>query len=125
MKTGELAAYYKHKYPLTFKRDVSSIDPSLPKRYEDAWEVAKIAAAILKENYGANKVVVFGSLADRSSFTLWSDIDLAVWGVPDETFYAAVGAVTSLSAEFKIDLVDVLGCHASIRKEIKIKGIEI
>jgi len=58
----------------------------------------------LKESFGARKVVVFGSLAHRSWFT-HSDVDLAAWGIPDDRFYAAVGAVTGLSKEFKVALV--------------------
>ncbi len=121
-KTGGLAAYYIQKYPLAFKEDTSQIDP---KRYETALEVAKQAAIILKDEYGARRVAVFGSLTDRYSFTRWSDIDLAVWGIPDEKFYAAVGAVTSLTTEFKIDLVDILGCRVSLRNAIEAEGIEL
>lgn len=112
------------KYPLTFTEDITQNDTSLSKRYEDAWEVAKLAAKLLKDYYSAKKVVVFGSLIKRSSFTRWSDIDLAAWGIPDDKFYAAVGAVTGLTADFKVDLVDVAACRISLRKAIEDKGIE-
>ena len=94
------------------------------KRYENAWAIAEKAAQILKEKYGAQKVVAFGSLAKRSFFTHWSDIDLAVWGVPDEVFYAAVGFVTGLTMEFKIDLIDARGCQDSLRGAIEIEGVD-
>lgn len=122
-KSGDLAAYYAKKYPLTFVDDNSY--PDLPGRYQKAWELAKEAASILKENFNAKKVVVFGSLTRRSWFNQWSDIDLAVWGIPDHRFYAAVGLVTGLSKEFKIDLVDAKSCSNSLRRAIKNEGIEI
>ena len=121
----ELVAYYKRKYPLTFSDDFSPTDPSLTERYKEAWQVAARAAAILKERYDARKVVAFGSLVDLSRFTRWSDVDLAAWGIPDDCFYAAVGAVTGLSAEFKIDLVDPEDCRDSLRRAIESEGVEL
>lgn len=121
-KAEGLAAYYIKKYPLTFKENIFQ---KKPERYEAAWEVAKKAAIILKNSYDAKKVAIFGSLTNRSSFTDWSDIDIAVWGIPDEKFYAAVGAITSLTTEFKIDLVDISGCRASLRNAVEIEGIEL
>lgn len=125
VKSEELAKYYKQKYPLTFTKGASRKEPFLAERYEAAWKIAKKAATVLKNNYGARRVMVFGSLTDRSAFTCWSDIDLAVWGVPDNRFYAAVGVVTGLTADFKIDLVDAMDCRESLSKAIEIEGIEI
>lgn len=105
LKPEELTAYI-NKYPLTFTEDKSKTDASLSTRFKDAWVIARVAAKVLKENYGATRVVVFGSLTNSASFTRWSDIGLAVWDVPDDRFYAAVGAVTGLTSDFKIDLVD-------------------
>ncbi|WP_256258005.1 hypothetical protein [Neomoorella thermoacetica] len=50
-------------------------------------------------------MVAFGSLVDRSRFTYWSDVDLAAWGIPDDRFYAAVGAVTGVSEKFRVNLL--------------------
>ena len=124
-KTEELATYYTNKYPLTFAEDFSEADVALTKRYQEAWELAKRAAAILKKSFGAKKVVVFGSLAKRSWFTRWSDVDLAAWDIPHAKFYAAVGAVTGLTSDFKVDLVDAKECRDSLRKAIEAEGIEI
>ena len=125
VKGEELAKYYKQKYPFTFIEDASWKEPFLVERYEAAWKIAKKAAMVLKDSYGASRVVVFGSLTDRSAFTRWSDIDLAAWGIPDKRFYAAVGAVTGLTAEFKIDLVDAMDCRAYLRKAIETEGVEV
>ncbi|MGB9792774.1 MAG: nucleotidyltransferase family protein [Thermacetogeniaceae bacterium] len=125
IQIDELSAYYAKKYPLAFVDCFSETDPSLMESYKEAWQVAVRAAAILKERYGAKKVVVFGSLVDRSRFTRWSDVDLAAWGIPDERFYAAVGAVTGISEKFKVDLLDPEDCRASLRRAIESEGVEL
>lgn len=122
-KSEELAKYYRQKYPLTFTEN--PVDDQLTKRYEEAWNIAKEAAAVLKHDFRASKVAVFGSLTDLSAFTRWSDVDLAVWGVPENRFYAAVGAVTGLTSKFKIDLVDATCARDSLKKSIEFEGIEI
>jgi predicted nucleotidyltransferase len=120
----DLVSYYREKYPLAFV-DYNDTDNRASTRYEKAWELARRAAALLKERFGAQKVVVFGSLTDRSRFTQWSDVDLAVWGVPDEQFYAAVGAVTGLSRDFMVDLVDAGDCSERMRRSIESEGVQI
>lgn len=117
--------YYAEKYPLAFTDCFSETVSCLLESYEEAWQVAAKAAAILKEQYGAQKVVVFGSLSDPTRFTQWSDIDLAAWGIPDERFYAAVGAVTGISKKFKVDLVDPEDCRPSLRRSIEREGVEL
>jgi predicted nucleotidyltransferase len=97
----------------------------LSDRRQRALKVAQQAANLLRETYKAQRVVIFGSLARGDGFTLWSDIDLAVWGVPPDQFYAAVAVVTGLSAEFKIDLVDPDFCRPILLDFIDHEGIEI
>jgi len=102
-------------------------DPEVTGRWERAWEVARSAASLLKEQFGATKVVAFGSLACRVWFKPWSDVDLAVWGVPSEKFFRAVGAVMDLGAEagFKVDLIDPAECSASLFLTIQSEGIQL
>ncbi len=94
-------------------------------RWERAWEVAHAAARVLRETFGARRVVAFGSLAHRSSFTQWSDIDLAAWGVPAPLFYRAVAVITGLSPEFEIDLLDPDTCRPALLQRIEEEGIEL
>jgi predicted nucleotidyltransferase len=56
----------------------------LLQRYQEAWSVAKKAAKLLYNKYHAKKIAIFGSLKDPFCFNKWSDIDLAVWGIPPE-----------------------------------------
>lgn len=94
-------------------------------RKREAWAIAGTAAQLLRKEFGAQKVVVFGSLAHGKGFGLWSDIDLGACGIPPEKFYSAVAAVTGLSSFFKIDLVDVAECRPTLQKVIEQEGIEV
>ena len=97
----------------------------LERRRKRAIRLARKAAALLRNEYEAKNVVLFGSLAIPGNFTLWSDIDLAVFGVSADRFYAAVAAITGLSAEFKVDLIDAETCKVSLRDAIDRDGIAL
>ena len=100
-------------------------DPGTRLRRQRAWRAARQAAQVLREQFGAQRVVIFGSLAQRGWFTRWSDIDLAAWGVPDERFYLAVATITALSPAFKVDLIDPETCRPRLRQAIEREGIEL
>ena len=97
----------------------------LERRRKRAMRVARQAASLLRKEFNAKKVVLFGSLAIPGNFTLWSDIDLAVFGVSADRFYAAVAAITGLSAEYKVDLIDAETCKVSLRDAIDRDGIAL
>jgi predicted nucleotidyltransferase len=95
------------------------------KRNEQAWQLARQAARILREKFEAQRVVLFGSLASKGTFTLWSDIDLIAWGIPAARFYAAVATVTGLSPDFKVDLIDPDTCRPGILAVAEREGVEL
>ena len=68
-------------------------------------QVARAAAQLLKAEFGASRVVVFGSLLN-DRFHEGSDIDLAVWELPEKTYFKAVSRLLSLS-DFAVDLVEI------------------
>jgi len=94
-------------------------------RYQAGWVFARKAAKLLKSEFAAEKVLVFGSLLHESSFTLWSDIDLSASGIAADKYYAAVAAVSDLSSSTRIDLVDLESCRPSLRDTILKEGIEL
>ncbi len=97
----------------------------LKERRAKALELAKQASFLLRKRYGAKRVVVFGSLVRTKDFSTWSDIDLAAWGIAPDKFFSAVAAVTGLSPDFKIDLVEPDTCRDAIRTSIEKHGVEI
>ncbi len=97
----------------------------IEKHRQQAWQSARQAAQLLRQEFGASKVVVFGSLARSDGFELWSDIDLAAWGIPADCFYRAVARVTGLSPDFKVDLLDLETCKLALRHMAECEGIEL
>ena len=80
---------------------------------------------MLKQNFGATRVVIFGSLLDRRLFHAHSDIDLAAWGISERDYLKAVGAVLDLDPEFSADLVRMEEAGASIRTTVEREGEDL
>ncbi len=86
-------------------RDADRARRALRGRRLRAWRLARRVARMLRERYGARRVVLIGSLA-RGNFTLWSDIDLVAFGIPPERFFAAHGEARAagLAAGIPVEL---------------------
>lgn len=102
-------------------------DPEVFRRREDAWKVARATAQMLKKRYRATRVVVFGSLARETTFTPWSDIDLAVWGIAPEEYYSAAGAAMDIGLEegIRVDVIDPGDCGPQFLVDIEQEGVEL
>ncbi len=98
------------------------VDEALLQR---AWQTAHRIAAMLYKDFGAEQVAVFGSLADQISFSEWSDIDIAVWGIQGDTYLDAVWAIRHISTEFKIDLVNFHSTKGRFRERIQSQAVHI
>ena len=94
-------------------------------RLERGRAVARKAAELLRRRFHAERVAVFGSLLSPERFDERSDVDLAVWGLPEEDFLRAVAAVISLDREITVDLVAVEQARPSLRERIENEGMEI
>jgi predicted nucleotidyltransferase len=95
-----------------------------PATLEGATGVARRIAKELVERFGAKSVMLFGSLA-RGGYSQWSDIDLAVWGIPPVEFFKAVSFATGFSETWKVDLVDGEDCSRGLQDVILKEGIEL
>ena len=98
---------------------------NLTRRRERAWVLARRVATLLREQYGATRVVVFGSLAQKGRFTPWSDVDIAAWGIRSEDTFQAMGAVMDLDSEIQVNLLDVETCRPSLLAAIEQEGIDL
>ena len=92
------------------------VDEALLRR---AWQTAHRIAAVLYKDFGAAQVAVFGSLAEPDTFSKWSDIDIAVWGIPNDKYFRASSIASDISGLFKVDLVDFEGCKELFRERIQ------
>ena len=112
-------------YLTTARRKREEEHRELLLREASAWGAAHSAAALLKERFGATKVVIFGSLVHKGSFTGWSDVDIAAWGISPEDTFRAIGAVMEAATDIEVNLVDVGTCRPSLLTIIEEEGLEI
>ena len=119
LSTEELAEY-RRRLDQQFQN--RKVDEALLQR---AWQTAHRVAAMLYEDFGATQVAVFGSLAKSDAFSQWSDIDIAVWGIPSDKYFRAVWEAEDISRLFEVDLVDFESCSTLYRERIESQAVRI
>jgi len=83
------------------------------------------AAAALKDRFGVERVVLFGSLAHHAWFVADSDVDLAVEGLPARDFWRAWRLAEDTIADRPVDLIDIETAPDSLRRAIDRYGVEL
>ena len=96
----------------------------MKQRQKEGLDVAKKCANFLKEKYGVTKVILFGSLLNYEKMTPHSDIDLAVWDLPEKDYFKAVGFLLEIADSFSIDLVEIQNVRPYILPAID-QGVEL
>ena len=94
-------------------------------RRERAWTVARQVAQILRAQYGATGVRVFGSLVEGDHFTERSDIDMAATGLTPVLHVEALGRLLRLSPDFEFDLVNLESCPEGLRRAVEYSGVSL
>jgi len=97
----------------------------LDRRHTEAKRVARMAANLLRERFGATRVVLFGSLAHGLWYSETSDIDLACEGLASEAYLLAVARLQDISDEFKFDVVPLESCRADLREAILKEEVQL
>jgi predicted nucleotidyltransferase len=103
-------------YIISAKKREQTRLAKLEERRQRGLMLAKEAARLLKTQFGATKVILFGSLL-TNKFHENSDIDLAVSGLTENRYFQAVGCLLGLG-EFKFDLVEIAQARPEIRQAI-------
>ena len=93
-------------------------------RQQQGLEVARKCAVTLKEEFGVERVVLFGSMLDPERMWWGSDIDLAVWGLPEGDYFTAVGKVQDVDPNFSVDVVEIQHARPHILEGVQ-QGIEL
>lgn len=112
-------------YKETIRRREEQAAKELTLRYIKAWEVVRMAESLLKDGFGATRVMVFGSLVHGYWFSPTSDIDLAAWGISDDDYFLVVARLQDISPEFKIDLVKMENCKPELSQVIMYEGKQL
>lgn len=81
-----------------------------------AWDDARRAASMLNEEFGAERVLLFGSVAREERLSPHSDLDLAVEGLAPMEYYRAVNDSSVLCRDASRLLQNV--CHGAPRPSI-------
>lgn len=84
---------------------------------------AQQIAVLLREHFGATRVILFGSLA-KGNFAVDSDIDLAVAGIAKADFFAALAAANSLAHTW-VDLKPLEDLQPHFRQRVLETGEEL
>ena len=119
--TAEQLARYRKTTATRIAEEARKTD----RRRELAWHIARDAAAILKDRFGVRRVCAFGSVLREESFTLWSDLDIAAWGLTPKNWLKASATVRMLSDEIEVNLVDIDTCTQPFLEEIERDGIPL
>ena len=112
-------------YRRTARRRQAEEKQRVHERFRRAWHAAEAGAALLKAEYGASHVVVFGSLVDERLFHHHSDIDLAAWDIDPDEYLRALADLLSPAYEFSFDLVLVEEASPTLRATIEQDGVEL
>ena len=90
---------------------------------EQAFATARALAKVLRDRYGARRVVLVGSLA-RGDFRLGSDIDLVVEGLPEDALFRAGADLEALAGDIEVDLVPLeAATSAFVARAVAAEGI--
>ena len=86
-----------------------------------AWQDVKRITQVLRQQFGATGVFVYGSLV-KDRFTADSDIDIAVTGLAKERFYEAVAVVNDVCDRW-VDLKPIESLEPYFWQRIQSQGI--
>ncbi len=79
---------------------------------------ARKMAGILVKEFGATRIIVFGSILDKEAFDEASDIDIAVEGLRKPAYFTALARLM-MSSRFEIDLKPVEDVNGAIKRSIE------
>jgi predicted nucleotidyltransferase len=92
------------EYIEAYRRRAQEQQKVIARRAEKAYEIALSCARRLVEEFGADRVLLIGSLAE-GYFRATSDIDLVVQGLSPRLFFRASAQIARAAGDFEVDLI--------------------
>ncbi len=111
-------------YRQTAVKQAQQRQSRLIQHYQRGRLIAEQAAVLLKEQFGATQVILFGSMLDVQYIHLQSDLDLAVVGIDERDYLQALARLLDLS-DFSIDLVELEHAQSSLLQVIQATGVSL
>jgi predicted nucleotidyltransferase len=112
-------------YIATARQQAQEEQKLLAQRCARARDVAIAGAELLKTKYGVKHMVLFGSLVHPELFHIHSDVDLAVWELPEQHYYRAVANLLDINPEFEVDLIRIEDAPATLQALVEEEGVEL
>jgi predicted nucleotidyltransferase len=100
----------------------AELTPEMRVAVEQARAEAKRLAQILADDYGVERVYLFGSFAWGNKIRPESDIDLAVEGLPPRQLFKAYGRLEK-ATHYAFDLVPLENTLPRFREQILTSGV--
>ncbi|NJK80846.1 MAG: nucleotidyltransferase domain-containing protein [Chloroflexaceae bacterium] len=94
-------------------------------RYDEARQLARDGAALLKAQFGIERVLLVGSLLHFEQFRLNSNINLAVWGLNSRDYVRAVHALQRFGSDILFDLGMMEQADPYLQMALEIEGLEL
>jgi len=91
---------------------------------ERAMGDAKKIAHFLRENYRCGDVYIVGSLLDKERFSVGSDIDLVVKGLPKQKYFSMVAEIRDIT-RFPVDIIPYEDANNLMRETVEKEGVRI
>ncbi|MDN5327147.1 MAG: hypothetical protein PWP41_1843 [Moorella sp. (in: firmicutes)] len=98
-------------------------EEELDKRRALAWQKAREVASFLRDVYGVQQVILYGSLA-RGDFQKMSDIDLYIRGF-EGPYWQMLARAGRLAAPFDVSIVCAEDALPSLKEEVAREGVEL
>lgn len=103
----------------SFSSIVYAKPPSLAQRRQAALAIAQQCSHLLKQDFGATEVIVFGSLRGDTPWHDGSDLDLAVQGISQRALFEAYRQLEAIVPDWlPFDLVAVEQANERLRDHI-------
>lgn len=106
-----------------WRRAISTQRQHQQQAVADAWVEVRQIAQLLRQQFGATRIIVFGSLV-RDRFQDQSDLDLAVAGIAKDRYFEAVAAANGCSQRW-VDLKPLEELEPYFRQRVLDTGVEI
>jgi len=113
-------------YIKAWKKRLEEERKRMEERRRSAQSWAQRIASMLREDFGAKEVWLFGSVLWEGRFGRTSDIDLAVRGIPPSRYIEALVESERMTGyKFQVDIVPLEDCHPVIRRRVEKEGVRL
>ena len=119
-----------HRSDVVYRQAVGSFRGAILERHRRVQESRKAEmraeafrlASKAAEQFAFKRLYLFGSAVEARPVSVWSDIDLAVEGLPGDRFLELAGAL-SAGTSWPVDLKPYEELPASLRQRIALRGM--